>query len=35
MKIAMIVYLALAGWLFVWILNMTRKRGLLTKFATQ
>ncbi|MBX7209783.1 MAG: ABC transporter permease [Verrucomicrobiaceae bacterium] len=30
-----IVYLALAGWLFVWILNLTRKRGLLTKFATQ
>lgn len=30
-----LVYLALAGWLFVWILNLTRKRGLLTKFATQ
>jgi len=30
-----ILYLALAGWLFVWILNLTRKRGLLTKFATQ
>ena len=28
-------YLALAGWLFAWILNVTRKRGLLTKFATQ
>jgi ABC-2 type transport system permease protein len=28
-------YLALAGWLFAWILNLTRKRGLLTKFATQ
>jgi ABC-2 type transport system permease protein len=30
-----IVYLALAGALFAWILNLTRKRGLLTKFATQ
>ena len=30
-----VLYLALAGWLFVWILNLTRKRGLLTKFATQ
>jgi ABC-2 type transport system permease protein len=30
-----ILYLALAGWLFVWVLNLTRKRGLLTKFATQ
>jgi len=30
-----LVYLGLAGWLFVWVLNLTRKRGLLTKFATQ
>jgi ABC-2 type transport system permease protein len=30
-----ILYMVLAGWLFVWILNLTRKRGLLTKFATQ
>lgn len=30
-----VIYLALAGWLFVRVLNMTRKRGLLTKFATQ
>lgn len=30
-----IVFLALAGWLFLWVLNITRKRGLLTKFATQ
>lgn len=30
-----IIYLAAAGALFVWILNVTRKRGLLTKFATQ
>lgn len=30
-----VIYLALAGWLFVWVLNLTRKRGLLTKFATQ
>lgn len=30
-----LLYLALAGWLFLWILNLTRKRGLLTKFATQ
>ena len=30
-----IVFMALAGWLFLWILNLTRKRGLLTKFATQ
>lgn len=30
-----LVYLALAGGLFVWVLNLTRKRGLLTKFATQ
>lgn len=30
-----VVFLALAGWLFVWILNLTRKKGLLTKFATQ
>jgi ABC-2 type transport system permease protein len=30
-----LIYLALAGWLFLWILNLTRKRGLLTKFATQ
>ncbi len=30
-----VVYLALAGWLFVWVLDLTRKRGLLTKFATQ
>lgn len=30
-----VLYLALAGWLFVWILELTRKRGLLTKFATQ
>lgn len=30
-----ILYLSLAGWLFVWVLNLTRKRGLLTKFATQ
>jgi len=30
-----VIYLILAGWLFVWVLNMTRKRGLLTKFATQ
>jgi len=30
-----VLYLALAGWLFVWVLNLTRKRGLLTKFATQ
>jgi ABC-2 type transport system permease protein len=30
-----VLYLALAGWLFLWILNLTRKRGLLTKFATQ
>lgn len=29
------VYLAAAGGLFFWILNLTRKRGLLTKFATQ
>jgi len=30
-----VIYLTLAGWLFVWVLNLTRKRGLLTKFATQ
>jgi ABC-2 type transport system permease protein len=30
-----VVYLGLAGALFAWILNITRKRGLLTKFATQ
>lgn len=30
-----IVYLAGAGGLFMWVLNVTRKRGLLTKFATQ
>jgi len=30
-----LVYLAAAGGLFGWILNLTRKRGLLTKFATQ
>ncbi|MCF7673854.1 MAG: ABC transporter permease [Akkermansiaceae bacterium] len=30
-----LVYLALAGALFVWILRFTRSRGLLTKFATQ
>ena len=30
-----LVYLALAGGLFAWILNLTRKRGLLTKFSTQ
>ena len=30
-----LIYLVLAGWLFVWVLNLTRKRGLLTKFATQ
>lgn len=30
-----ILYLAAAGALFVWVLNLTRKRGLLTKFATQ
>ena len=30
-----IVYLALAGGFFVWILNYTRKRGLLTKFSPQ
>ncbi|HYF36647.1 MAG TPA: ABC transporter permease [Prosthecobacter sp.] len=29
------LYLAAAGWLFLWILKLTRKRGLLTKFATQ
>lgn len=29
------VYLAAAGGLFMWILQLTRKRGLLTKFATQ
>jgi len=28
-------YLGLAGGFFVWILNYTRKRGLLTKFSTQ
>lgn len=30
-----VLYLALAGGLFLWILNVTRRRGLLTKFATQ
>jgi ABC-2 type transport system permease protein len=30
-----VLFLAVAGCLFVWILNLTRKRGLLTKFATQ
>ena len=30
-----VVYLTLAGALFMWILRLTRKRGLLTKFATQ
>lgn len=30
-----VLYLALGGLLFLWILNLTRKRGLLTKFATQ
>ena len=30
-----LVYLALAGGFFVWILNYTRQRGLLTKFSTQ
>ncbi|SKB02067.1 ABC-2 type transport system permease protein [Prosthecobacter debontii] len=30
-----LVYLAAAGGLFLWILRLTRKRGLLTKFATQ
>lgn len=30
-----LAYLAAAGGLFGWILNLTRKRGLLTKFATQ
>ncbi|MCX6880474.1 MAG: ABC transporter permease [Verrucomicrobia bacterium] len=30
-----LVYLALAGGLFGWILRLTRQRGLLTKFATQ
>jgi len=30
-----LVYLAVAGGFFVWILNYTRQRGLLTKFSTQ
>jgi len=30
-----LIYLAAAGGLFLWILRLTRKRGLLTKFATQ
>ncbi len=30
-----LVYLAAAGGLFFWVLQVTRKRGLLTKFATQ
>jgi ABC-2 type transport system permease protein len=30
-----LVYLALAGGFFGWILKHTRQRGLLTKFATQ
>ncbi len=30
-----IVFLALAGGVFAWMLTLTRKRGLLTKFATQ
>lgn len=30
-----VIYLALAGLLFTRVLNLTRKRGLLTKFATQ
>lgn len=30
-----LVYLAAAGGLFLWVLRVTRKRGLLTKFATQ
>ncbi len=30
-----VLYLSLAGGLFHWILNLTRRRGLLTKFATQ
>jgi ABC-2 type transport system permease protein len=30
-----LVYLALAGWLFTAVLKMTRRRGLLTKFASQ
>jgi len=29
------IYLTAAGGLFLWILRLTRKRGLLTKFATQ
>jgi len=30
-----LIFLIVAGVLFYWILNLTRKRGLLTKFATQ
>lgn len=30
-----VIYLTAAGALFLWVLNLTRKRGLLTKFATQ
>ena len=30
-----VVFISIAGWIFVWMLGMTKKRGLLTKFATQ
>jgi ABC-2 type transport system permease protein len=30
-----IIYMAIAGCIFTWMLQTTKKRGLLTKFATQ
>lgn len=30
-----VLFMLVAGWIFVWMLGMTKKRGLLTKFATQ
>ena len=30
-----LVFLAIAGYIFTYMLHLTRKRGLLTKFATQ
>jgi ABC-2 type transport system permease protein len=30
-----VIFIAVAGWIFTWMLSMTKRRGLLTKFATQ
>ena len=30
-----VVFMALAAWIFAWMLSLTKRRGLLTKFATQ